>query len=120
MEQASQLDNTILTCTPCRARVGGVEKFGADGGQLAYQKKGAGFNQENCYRHAALQSAHSMAGLCRPQPEPTVAENSGAGGGTGPRPPRPTSSKRRRKPRLVAPALGAACVVGAVYGHNFV
>src|SRR5258708_19929865 len=117
MEQASQLDNTILTCTPGRARVGDIEKFGADGGQLAYQKKGAGFNQENCYRHAALQSAHSMPGLCRPQPEPTVAENSGARCGTGPRPPRLTPSKRRPNPRLVPHGLGVGLRVQSPAGN---
>src|SRR5260221_12489109 len=73
-------------CTPGRARVGSIEKFGAGGGRLAYQKKATGFKQENCYGHTARQSADSMAERPMPRPEPTVAENSGPGVG---RPPSP-------------------------------
>src|SRR5258708_7399984 len=58
-----------------------------------------------------------MAGLCRPQPEPTVAENSGAGCGTGPRPPRLTSSKRRRNPRIVAHGFGVVWRVESSVGN---
>src|SRR5216684_2875675 len=57
-----------------------------------------------------------MAGLRRPQPEPTVAKNSGAGCGTGPCPPRLTSSKRRRKPRIVAHGFGVVWRVESSVG----
>src|SRR5260370_12959669 len=58
-----------------------------------------------------------MAGLGRPQPEPTVAKKSGAGCGTGPRPPRLTLSKRRRKPRIVAYGFGVVWRVESSVGH---
>src|SRR6266481_4321589 len=67
--------------------------------------------------NSALQSADSMAGLRRPQPQPTVARNSGAGCGTGPRPPRLTSSKRRRKPRIVAHGFGVVWRVESSVGN---
>src|SRR6202521_787381 len=87
--QASQLDNTILTRAAGRAR-GGANAF--------------------------VRPADSLARLRRPQPEPTLAKKSGAGCGTGPRPPRLTSSKRRRKPRIVAHSFGVVWRVESSVG----